>query len=198
MNRHHRNLLAVASAAIAVVMTLSSCAAGTSPGGTPTAPASGATTTPSFTPTTSPTTAHGPACATGDLTASSPEPGDAAGTEIVPILFRNVSTAPCWFGGVPTLFGITADGRVTKLPFHGLSFSWQPQSGPGELAPGKQGIVKVTMQLNNCPYPSAAYQTYRTLRIQFPTGAIVTIPYPKSLAVTGCPAGISEAGLGTQ
>ncbi|MHB1173265.1 MAG: DUF4232 domain-containing protein, partial [Lacisediminihabitans sp.] len=122
--------------------------------------------------------------------------GDAAGTEIVPILFRNVSTAPCWFGGVPTLFGITADGTVTKLPFRGPGYSVQPQSGPGELAPGKQGIVKATMMLNNCPYPSAAYQTYRTLRIQFPAGAIVTIPYPKSLAVTGCPAGISEAGLG--
>ncbi len=54
------------------------------------------------------------------------------------------------------------------------------------------------MQLNNCPVPPSVYQAFRTLRIQFPTGAIITIPYPKPLAVTSCPAGLSEAGLGTQ
>ena len=192
MTRHHRNLLAAAGVVVTVVTLLSSCTSGVgaSPGSTPVTPS----------PTTSPVNVpqHGPPCTSAALTAYLPEPGDAAGTEIAPILFRNVSTVPCWFGGVPTLFGITADGTVTKLAFHGLGYSWQPQSGPGELAPGKQGIVKVTMQLNNCPYPSAAYQTYRTLRIQFPTGAIVTLRYPKSLAVTGCPAGISEAGLGTR
>lgn len=165
-------------------------------------PTSGAVTTPSVTPTTSPTTTvHGSACTTGDLTAYLPEPGDAAGTEIAPILFRNVSTTPCWFGGVPTLFGITADGTVTKLPFRGTAnpgSALQPAQGPGDLAPGEQGIVKAAMQLNNCPVPPSVYQAFRTLRIQFPTGAIIPIPYPKPLAVTSCPAGLSEAGLGTQ
>ncbi len=196
MNRRHRNLLAAAGVVVAVVTLLSSCTSGpgASPSSTPTVPTFGAMPTPSPTPT-----AHGPACTSAALTAYLALIGDAAGTEVDHILFRNVSTAPCWFGGVPTLFGIAADGTVTYLAFSGTAdpgYALQPAQGPGELAPGKQGIVKVTMQLNNCPYPSAAYQTYRTLRIQFPTGAIVTIPYPKSLAVTGCPAGISEAGLG--
>ncbi|MHB1173264.1 MAG: hypothetical protein ACYCZY_12410 [Lacisediminihabitans sp.] len=194
MNGRRRNLLAAAGVVVAVVTLLSSCTS--DPGASPSSPP----VTPS--PTTSPVNVpqHGPPCTSAALTAYFAGYGDALGTEITHILFRNISTTSCWFADVPMLFGITADGTVTKLAFEGTAdpgYAMQPAQGPGELAPGKQGILIVTMQLNNCPVPTSVYQAFRTLRIQFPTGAVVIIPYPKPLAVTSCPGNISQVGLGT-
>lgn len=121
--------------------------------------------------------------------------GPAAGTEEVVILFRNISPAACWLGGVPTLAGITASGSIVRLIFHGSSDPTYadpgPATGPGPLPASALGALHLTASLNNCSEPKPRYLY---LQINLEGGQKVRTPYPPELALTGCFGAVAEAG----
>lgn len=164
---------------------------------TPTAPPSSVvpstpiTTTPS-TPSTGSEAV--PACTASQLAASIGPDAAAAGTQHVLVLLQNTSGNACNLGGIPTLYGIDADGSATRLTFIRTSDPAQDvatvTTGSGTLAPTERGGFALTEGLNGCP----ATPEYTTLRIRLRAGQDVELPWSSTLSL-GCPEDVGPAGV---
>ena len=78
----------------------------------------GPTTSAPTTTTTAPTTtvATGRPCTSGQLSVTTGSPQGAAGTEILPLVFTNTSSALCTLQGFPGVSAVVADGVQLGLP----------------------------------------------------------------------------------
>jgi hypothetical protein len=202
-----RGWIAIASAAAAVLViaggtTLLISLAHHSVGNGDAAAGPGTSTTPQTPPqsgssaSTTPATSSGAtdirgaaACTSSNLTATldPARTGPTAGTENVVIILHNSSTSGCRLGGLVALKGLNATGAATPLAFHpsldpGVADP-SPATGPGEVMPGKDGALHITLALNNCSTPGA---TYRHLQIKLASGSALVMPFPNELAATGC------------
>lgn len=179
---------------VAVTVVLAGCQsdAGASATGRTTPPAYSV---PSPSGTGTPGTTQGGACSSTDLSARTGTSAASLGTQVTELLLRNVSTAPCIVGGLPTLIGVRGDGTQTVLPYVASadpSIVRQPPGGAGTIQPGQDAELLVFDQLNNCA-PDAA-KKYSTLEIRMADGAVATLPFPAVLVGHGCPAHLSQVG----
>lgn len=129
------------------------------------------------------------ACTASNLTATldPARTGPTAGTENVVIILHNSSATGCRLGGLVSLEGLDATGAATPLAFHpsldpGVA-NPGPAAGPGEVLPGKDGALHLTLALNNCSTPGAKY---RHLQIKLASGSALVMSFPNELAATGC------------
>lgn len=129
------------------------------------------------------------ACTASNLTAAldPARTGPTAGTENVVIILHNSSATGCRLGGLVSLTGLNASGAATPLAFRpsldpGVA-NPGPAVGPGEVMPGKDGALHITLALNNCSTPGVKY---RHLQIKLASGSALVMPFPNELAATGC------------
>lgn len=133
--------------------------------------------------TTSTTT--GPTwCSTTQLTISAGEPSGAAGHVVVPLTFKNTSSANCTTGGFPGVAGLAGSTQVLQATRTGAS------NGQIILAPGQSAMTQVSA----VNIPSGTAQSCSNL-----SGLLITPPNTVATAqltldLPGCP-GMSVTAL---
>jgi len=136
--------------------------------------------------------ARPPDCQADQLSPSA-SGGPVAGAEQIVFLLRNTGASSCWLSGFPTLYGVTASGATTLLPFlqSDKSMIVEDTLGPGVVLPGGLGAFRAVLQLNDCV---ATRFSYHELRIRLSGDQVIHMPYPDEMALSGCAGGISQVG----
>mgnify|MGYP006269059979 CR=1 FL=1 len=148
-----------------------------------TTPTTSSSTTKPTSSTTS--TSKGPTwCSTAQLTISAGEPSGAAGHVVVPLTFKNTSSANCTTGGFPGVAGLSGSTQVLQATRTGSSF------GQIILTPGQSATAEVSAV--NIPSGTAQSCTNLSGLLLTPPNTVATAQL--TLVLPGCP-GMSVTAL---
>ena len=140
------------------------------------------TSAPSSTTTAPPTTAvtGGAPCTSGQLSVTVGPGQGAAGTEILPLVFKNTGSTLCTLQGYPGVSAVVADGVQLGQPANRAAASSTPLDA---LEPGQttQAIFTYGDPLSDCPNPTIAlglrvYPPDQTAALFVPTTGVGQCP----------------------